>query len=63
MERLARFAIISENTEEEDLIREVGMKSSGDDFGGIAWRILRTSLAQTLGRVSIMDEEWQGSGK
>ena len=36
MERLARFAIISENTEEHDLIREVGMKSSGDDFDEIA---------------------------
>ena len=51
MERLARFAIVSENTEEHELSREVGMKSSGDDFGGIAWRILRTSLAETLGRV------------
>ena len=63
MERLARCAIRSENTEEHDLIREVEMKSSGDDFGGIAWRIIRTSLAETLGRVSSMDEEWQGSGK
>ena len=35
------------------------MKFSGDDFGGI----LRTSLAETLGRISSMDEEWQGSGK
>ena len=63
MERLARFAIISENTKEHDLISEVGMKSSGDDFGRIAWIILRTSLAETLERVSSMDEEWQGSGK
>ena len=63
MERLVRFAIISENTEEHDLIREVGMKSSGDDFGGLAWRILRTSRAETLGRVSSIDKEWQGSGK
>ena len=37
--------------------------SIGDDFGEIAWRILRTSLAETLGRVSSMDEERQGSGK
>ena len=63
MDLLARLAIISENTEKHDLIREVGMKSSGDDFSGIAWRILRTSLAETLERVSSMDEEWQGSGK
>ena len=49
MEGLARFAIISENMEEHHLIREVGMKSSGDDFGGITWRILRTSLEETLG--------------
>ena len=39
------------------------MKSNGDDFGEIAWRILRTSLAETLERVSSMDEEWQGSEK
>jgi hypothetical protein len=46
-ERLASVAISSEKTELHDFMRDVGMKSRGDDFGGKDDNIIRTSLGVT----------------
>ena len=51
-DRLARFEIISENTVEQDLIRDVGMKSIEDDLLQDLFMGLRTSAGVTEGNVS-----------
>ena len=47
IDRLARLEIISENTMEQDLIRDVGMKSIEDDFLDDLLISLRTSAGVT----------------
>ena len=46
-DRLARLDMSSEKTPEQDLRREVGMKSRGEDFAGMDLRITRTSSGDT----------------
>ena len=48
-ERFARFAMISEQTPELVLSREVGMKSIEDDLGRVDERRLLTSSGETEG--------------
>ena len=47
-ERLASLAIMSEKTESQDLIREVGIKSSGEDLAGMTEMIALTSEGVTI---------------
>ena len=46
-DKLARYAISSAKTPEQLFNREVGTKSSGDDFAGIDLMILAMSFAVT----------------
>ena len=50
-ERLARYAISSENTRGQDLMTDVGMKSRQDDLHGRLLRSLTTSVLVTGSRV------------
>ena len=52
IDRLARLEIISENTVDQDLIRDVGMKSIEDDLFEDLLMSLRTSAGVTEGNVS-----------
>ena len=50
-ERFAWFAMISENTPQQVLSREVGMKSIEDDLGRVDERSLLTSSGETGGYI------------
>ena len=52
IDKLARLEIVSENTVEQDLIRDVGMKSIQDDLLEDLLMSLRTSAGVTEGNVS-----------
>jgi len=51
-ERLARVAINSEKTVEQDFIKEVGMKSTEEVVDLVDWMTLRTECESTVGRLS-----------
>ena len=56
-DKFASVEIISEKTFEHDLMREVGMKSSGQDLPGILDNSFFTSSGVTGGRLSSFGPE------
>ena len=61
-DKFVRLVIISAKTTGNLLITEVGMKSTGDDFGGIALIIFSTSSAVT-GVIELnFKPKYRGSG-
>jgi len=58
----ASLEIKMENTSEQDLSKDVGMKSIGDDLHSMEASILRTSSGLTLGSTS-MESQMNGRSK